>query len=254
MRSPPRRQNIDAWTRAIDQGGLDAIIITASGCGTTIKDYGYMLREDPAYAQKAERVSALAKDITEYLATIALPAPVNGAGLVVAYHSACSMQHGQKITVQPKALLKAAGFTVKDPPEGHLCCGSAGTYNIMQPEIARTLRDRKVANIERTRPDLIAAGNIGCITQIAGGTDIPIIHTGRAAGLGLWRRKAGRLADGEDTKAGSGRIESCRCAPFGHLRIRKRAASRNAALVGSWNRFAIQPPNNVPKKSMPRSL
>ena len=171
------RQNIDAWTRAIDQGGLDAIIITASGCGTTIKDYGYMLREDPAYAEKAKRVSALAKDITEYLATIEMPAPVNGAGLVVAYHSACSMQHGQKITVQPKALLKAAGFTVKDPPEGHLCCGSAGTYNIMQPEIARTLRDRKVANIERTRPDLIAAGNIGCITQIAGGTDIPIIHT-----------------------------------------------------------------------------
>ncbi|WP_299866859.1 glycolate oxidase subunit GlcF [uncultured Hoeflea sp.] len=171
------RKNVDAWTRAIDQGGLDAIIITASGCGTTIKDYGYMLRLDPAYADKAERVSALAKDITEYLAGIDLPAPVNQANLVVAYHSACSMQHGQKITIQPKALLRAAGFTVKDPPEGHLCCGSAGTYNIMQPEIARTLRDRKVKNIERTKPDLIATGNIGCMTQIAGGTDIPIIHT-----------------------------------------------------------------------------
>mgnify|MGYP004445343913 FL=1 len=171
------RNNVDAWTRAIDNGGLDAIIITASGCGTTIKDYGYMLREDPAYAEKAATVSALAKDITEYLASIEMPEPVNGANLVVAYHSACSMQHGQKITVQPKALLKAAGFTVKDPPEGHLCCGSAGTYNIMQPEIARTLRDRKVRNIERTKPDLIATGNIGCMTQIAGGTDIPIIHT-----------------------------------------------------------------------------
>jgi glycolate oxidase iron-sulfur subunit len=161
----------------IDNGGLDAIIITASGCGTTIKDYGYMLREDPAYAEKAKRVSELAKDITEYLAGIEMPAPVNGLNLVVAYHSACSMQHGQKITTQPKTLLKAAGFTVKDPPEGHLCCGSAGTYNIMQPEIARTLRDRKVRNIERTKPDLIATGNIGCMTQIAGGTDIPIIHT-----------------------------------------------------------------------------
>lgn len=171
------RTNVDAWTRQIDKGGLDAIIITASGCGTTIKDYGYMLREDPAYAEKAAHVSAIAKDITEYLATIEMPPPVNGANLVVAYHSACSMQHGQKITVQPKALLKAAGFTVKDPPEGHLCCGSAGTYNIMQPEIARTLRDRKVKNIERTKPDLIATGNIGCMTQIAGGTDIPIIHT-----------------------------------------------------------------------------
>ena len=171
------RRNINAWTRQIDNGGLDAIIITASGCGTTIKDYGYMLRDDPAYAEKAARVSALAKDITEYLAGIELPEPVNGTGLVVAYHSACSMQHGQKITVQPKALLRAAGFTVKDPPEGHLCCGSAGTYNIMQPEIARTLRDRKVRNIERTKPDLIATGNIGCMTQIAGGTAIPIIHT-----------------------------------------------------------------------------
>ncbi len=171
------RRNVDAWTRQIDAGGLDAIIITASGCGTTIKDYGYMLREDPAYAEKAAHVSAIAKDITEYLASIDMPAPVNGADLVVAYHSACSMQHGQKITVQPKALLKAAGFIVKDPPEGHLCCGSAGTYNIMQPEIARTLRDRKVKNIERTKPDLIATGNIGCMTQIAGGTDIPIIHT-----------------------------------------------------------------------------
>lgn len=171
------RRNVDAWTRQIDAGGLDAIVITASGCGTTIKDYGHMLRLDPAYAEKAARVSALAKDITEYLATLDLPEPATAPNLTVAYHSACSMQHGQKITRQPKDLLKAAGFTVKDPPEGHLCCGSAGTYNIMQPEIAAQLKARKVRNIESTRPDLIATGNIGCITQIASGTDIPIVHT-----------------------------------------------------------------------------
>ena len=178
MSNVPKRRRVlvQIWF-AIDNGGLDAIIITASGCGTTVKDYGYMPREDPAYAEKAATVSALARDITEYLASIEMPEPVNGANLIVAYHSACSMQHGQKITVQPKALLKAAGFTVKDPPEGHLCCGSAGTYNIMQPEIARTLRDRKVRNIERTKPDLIATGNIGCATQIGTGTTIPIVHT-----------------------------------------------------------------------------
>ena len=171
------RRNVDAWTRAIDDGGLDAIIITASGCGTTIKDYGHMLRLDPDYAEKATRVSALAKDITEYLSSIDLPEPALRPNLTVAYHSACSMQHGQKITTAPKNLLKAAGFTVKDPPEGHLCCGSAGTYNIMQPDIAAQLKARKVRNLESTRPDLIATGNIGCITQIASGTAIPIVHT-----------------------------------------------------------------------------
>jgi glycolate oxidase iron-sulfur subunit len=171
------RRNVDAWMREVDNGGLDAIIITASGCGTTIKDYGHMLRLDPAYAEKAARVSALAKDITEYLAGIDLPAPSVEPGLTVAYHSACSMQHGQRITTLPKTLLTAAGFTVKDPPEGHLCCGSAGTYNIMQPEIAAQLKERKVRNIESTRPDVIATGNIGCITQIASGTGIPIVHT-----------------------------------------------------------------------------
>jgi len=171
------RRNVDAWTAEINGEGIDAILITASGCGTTIKDYGYMLKDDPAYAEKAARVSALAKDITEYLSEIDLGVPNLQPGLTVAYHSACSMQHGQKITRQPKDLLKAAGFTVKDVPEGHLCCGSAGTYNILQPEIARRLRDRKVANIEKTRPDLIATGNIGCMTQIGLGTDIPILHT-----------------------------------------------------------------------------
>jgi glycolate oxidase iron-sulfur subunit len=171
------RRNIDAWTQAIDDGGLDAILITASGCGTTIKDYGFMLRLDPAYAEKAARVSALARDITEYLAGLDLPPPATAPGLAVAYHSACSMQHGQKITRQPKDLLKKAGFVVKEPREGHLCCGSAGTYNILQPDIARRLRDRKVGNIEATEAALVATGNIGCMTQIGGGTALPVVHT-----------------------------------------------------------------------------
>jgi glycolate oxidase iron-sulfur subunit len=170
------RANVDVWTREIENGGLDAIIITASGCGTTIKDYGHMLRLDPAYAEKAAIVSGLAKDITEYLATLDLPSHMP-KGVTVAYHSACSMQHGQKITMAPKQILKAAGFTVRDPAEGHLCCGSAGTYNIMQPDISAALKARKVKNIEATKADVIATGNIGCITQIASGTGIPIVHT-----------------------------------------------------------------------------
>jgi glycolate oxidase iron-sulfur subunit len=136
-----------------------------------------MFRNDPAYAEKARRVSELAKDITEYLASIGLIEPVRETDLVVAYHSACSMQHGQQIREEPKKLLRQAGFSVKDVPEGHICCGSAGTYNLLQPEIAGQLRARKVANIERVKPDLIAAGNIGCMTQIASGTAIPIVHT-----------------------------------------------------------------------------
>ena len=171
------KRAIDAWTAEIEGEGLDAIVVTASGCGTTIKDYGFMFRDDPAYAGKAKRVSDLAKDVTEYVASIGLMPPVEDTDLVVAYHSACSMQHGQGLRTEPKALLRQAGFTVKDVPEGHICCGSAGTYNILQPEIANRLRARKVANIERMQPDLIATGNIGCVTQIGKGTEIPILHT-----------------------------------------------------------------------------
>jgi glycolate oxidase iron-sulfur subunit len=171
------RAAIDLWTREIETDGLDAIIVTASGCGTTIKDYGYMLRTEEAYAAKAARVSALAKDISEYLASLDLGAATPPGGLKVAYQSACSLQHGQKIVKQPKELLAKAGFAVSDIGEAHLCCGSAGTYNIMQPEIARRLRDRKVANIERTGADVVATGNIGCMTQIAEATAIPIVHT-----------------------------------------------------------------------------
>jgi glycolate oxidase iron-sulfur subunit len=170
------RNNIDAWTREIEGQGLDAILVTVSGCGTTIKDYGFMLRDDAAYAEKARRVSSLALDISEYLATLDLPA-ASAPPLTVAYHAACSLQHGQKFVRQPKELLSQAGFVVTDIPEGHLCCGSAGTYNFMQPDLARALRDRKVANIRRVAPDVVAAGNIGCITQIAGGIDVPVVHT-----------------------------------------------------------------------------
>jgi glycolate oxidase iron-sulfur subunit len=171
------KTTIDAWMREIEGEGLDAIIVTASGCGTTIKDYGHMFRLDPAYADKATRVSALAKDVTEYLATLDLPEPVNASGLAVAYHSACSMQHGQKITKTPKELLAKAGFAVKEPGEGHLCCGSAGTYNILQSEIADKLKERKVRNIERTGASVVATGNIGCMTQIGSGTALPVVHT-----------------------------------------------------------------------------
>ncbi|MGE0004584.1 MAG: glycolate oxidase subunit GlcF [Parvibaculaceae bacterium] len=167
------RRMIDAWDRA----EVDRIVVTASGCGTTIKDYGHMLRLDPAYAAKAEAVSAKARDITELLGEIGLPRVSAPRPLRVAYHSACSMQHGQKIRTVPRRLLEQAGFEVADIPEGHLCCGSAGTYNILQPEIAARLRDRKIANIRSTAPDIVATGNIGCITQIGPAGGIPILHT-----------------------------------------------------------------------------
>jgi glycolate oxidase iron-sulfur subunit len=170
------RTNIDVWMAEIEGEGLDAIVINVSGCGTTVKDYGFMLRTDPAYAGKAARVSGLAKDVSEYLAALPAAGPVQPTGLTVAYHAACSLQHGQRVVRQPKELLTRHGFIVKEIPEGHLCCGSAGTYNILQSEIAQTLRDRKIANIAQLSPDVIAAGNIGCMTQIASGTAIPVVH------------------------------------------------------------------------------
>jgi glycolate oxidase iron-sulfur subunit len=171
------KANIDAWTREIEGEGLDAIVVTTSGCGTTVKDYGFLFRTDPEYAGRAARVTGLARDISEYLETLALGEAPTPSRLTVAYHSACSLQHGQQIRTAPKTLLAQAGFKVRDVAEGHLCCGSAGTYNILQPEIAGRLRDRKVANIEATGAEIVAAGNIGCITQIAGGTGLPVLHT-----------------------------------------------------------------------------
>jgi glycolate oxidase iron-sulfur subunit len=171
------RSNITVWLKEAEQNGLDAILVTTSGCGTVIKDYGYMLREDRDFAASAAKISALAMDITEYVERIPLQPSRRPRDIVVAYHSACSLQHGQKITQAPKELLSKNGFVVKDVPENHLCCGSAGTYNILQPDIANQLRDRKVANIAKVKPDMIAAGNVGCMVQIAGGTSVPVVHT-----------------------------------------------------------------------------
>jgi len=170
-------RNIEAWTREMERGGLDAIIINASGCGTQVKDYGFMFRNDKALAADAEKVSRLTRDITEYMAEIGLQEPRRPGAFPVAYHSACSMQHGQKITALPRELLRQAGFEVREIAEGHLCCGSAGTYNIMQPKLATRLRDRKVASIEATGAPVVASGNIGCMAQIAGGTEKPVVHT-----------------------------------------------------------------------------
>jgi len=169
--------NIEAWSREIDRGGLDAVIINASGCGTTVKDYGFMFRaEAEPLRSKAARIAGLAADITEFMTRIGYAPSRPKPGLTVAYHSACSLQHGQQVTNQPKALLRAAGFRVVEPPEGHLCCGSAGTYNMLQPDIATRLRVRKLRNIAKTKPDLVAAGNIGCITQLSG-EGLPVVHT-----------------------------------------------------------------------------
>ncbi len=169
------RRNIRAWSAEMDGEGLDAIVINTSGCGTTVKDYGHMLRHD-ALASVAERVAGITVDITELLMQLDMP---EGArkGLSIAYHAACSLQHGQQVKHAPKDLLKRAGFRVVEPADSHLCCGSAGTYNLMQPEISGQLKARKLRTLEATRPDIIAAGNIGCMMQIGGGTDIPVVHT-----------------------------------------------------------------------------
>ncbi len=202
-------RNIRAWRAEWEQGGLDAIVINTSGCGTTVKDYGHMFRETPL-AREAAEVAALAKDVTEVLGRLlddhphGLPNPAKegiagtdaarpvaavdgvpepdgaarpGAGLRVAYHAACSLQHGQKVTALPKDLLRRAGFEVVEPRDSHLCCGSAGTYNLMQPEISAQLKARKVRTLEDKAPDVIATGNIGCMMQIGSGTGVPVVHT-----------------------------------------------------------------------------
>lgn len=170
--------NIKAWLALWDGQGPDRVVINTSGCGVTVKNYGHMFRADASLNEPAARIAAMARDVSELVAELRLPSAfVPLPKLTVAYHSACALQHGQKVTSEPKALLTAAGFDVKDIPESHLCCGSAGTYNMLEPELATQLRDRKVANIDRIRPDVIAAGNVGCMTQIAGGTAVPVVHT-----------------------------------------------------------------------------
>ncbi|MGH1425882.1 MAG: glycolate oxidase subunit GlcF [Pseudooceanicola sp.] len=167
--------NIAAWMREKRGDGLDAVVINTSGCGTTVKDYGHMLRETPLAADAAV-IGELACDVSEVLARLEIP---EGAarGIRVGYHAACSLQHGQKIKDVPKMLLKRAGFDVAEPADSHLCCGSAGTYNLMQPEISGQLKARKVQTIEAIQPDVIAAGNIGCMMQIGSGTGLPVVHT-----------------------------------------------------------------------------
>ncbi|PIE14060.1 MAG: glycolate oxidase iron-sulfur subunit [Rhodobacterales bacterium] len=167
--------NIRAWTAEMATGGLDAIVINTSGCGTTVKDYGYMFRND-ALAEQAAKVSEIAVDVSELLMKLDMPQGET-RGLRVAYHAACSLQHGQQIKTHPKTLLKRAGFEVVEPADSHLCCGSAGTYNLMQPEISGALKTRKVRTLEARSPNIIAAGNIGCMMQIGSGTDVPVVHT-----------------------------------------------------------------------------
>jgi glycolate oxidase iron-sulfur subunit len=167
-------KNIRAWTREMQGEGLDAIVINTSGCGTTVKDYGHMFRGEPLAAE-AQAVAGIAMDVSEVLMKLDLPE--GRMGLKVAYHAACSLQHGQQIKTYPKDLLKRAGFKVVEPVDSHLCCGSAGTYNLMQPEISGQLKARKVETLEMTKPDIIAAGNIGCMMQIGSGTEVPIVHT-----------------------------------------------------------------------------
>jgi glycolate oxidase iron-sulfur subunit len=191
-------KNIKAWTREIDNGGLDAIVINTSGCGTTVKDYGHMFRNEPLAADAA-RVAGIARDVSEVVMELTGTDAEGNAwqpaqdwiagtdaqplrdrpteGMIVAYHAACSLQHGQKIKTHPKTLLKKAGFTVVEPADSHLCCGSAGTYNLMQPEISKQLKDRKIKTLEAKSPDVIAAGNIGCMMQIGSGSSVPIVHS-----------------------------------------------------------------------------
>lgn len=171
------RHNIDAWTVVMRERLLDAIIVTVGGCGTMLKDYGNLLARDRGYAERAAYVSGLARDITEFLDEIGLNPPLMWTGLKVAYHSACSLAHGQKLDQLPRDLLEQAGYTLTDIPEGHLCCGSAGTYNILEPELSGQLRDRKLRNIESIAPEVIVTGNIGCMTQLKQGTDVPFVHT-----------------------------------------------------------------------------
>lgn len=172
------KRNVDAWSKELAKGPVDAVIVNASGCGTMVKDYGHLLRNEPEYAARAQRISDLARDICEFVGgAYDLGAPKRWSSLRVAYHAACSLQHGQRVRDEPRKLLVQAGYGVVDIAEPHLCCGSAGTYNILQPEMAGKLRDRKAGNIKRAKPDVVATGNIGCISQLQGALDVPVAHT-----------------------------------------------------------------------------
>jgi glycolate oxidase iron-sulfur subunit len=198
------RKAVDVWSATLEAEPVDAIIVTVSGCGTTIKDYGFLLRNDPAYAARAARISALAKDISEFLPPEVMPPVSNEKKLRVAWHSPCSLQHGQKILSPPKPLLERAGFEVVTPAEAHMCCGSAGTYSILQPEIADELGRRKAKSLEALKPDVIATANIGCAVHVGARTGVPVVHiaelldwaTGGPAPAGLDRANKAVLGSG----------------------------------------------------------
>lgn len=171
------RNNIDVWHREMQRGGLDAIVLNTSGCGGVVGDYDHIFRDHGELAEKAGALTPLVRDVSELVAELGLGEIRNQTGLRLAYHDACSLQHAQKVKREPRELLREAGFEVVEVPDGHLCCGSAGTYNLLNPEIAADLLERKSANIARTEPQLVAAGNIGCIEQIGHGVDVPVVHT-----------------------------------------------------------------------------
>jgi glycolate oxidase iron-sulfur subunit len=169
------RNNIQAWSSI--EGAVDAVVVTASGCGTTVKDYGHMFADDPEMAQAAASIAAIAKDVTEIMADLGLEVADHRIDVTVAYHDACSLQHGQGIRAEPRALLEQAGFKVSDIAEGHFCCGSAGTYNLLQPEMADALGVRKGGHVDATGAQVVASGNLGCMIQMARFTDRPMVHT-----------------------------------------------------------------------------
>ncbi|MES9829362.1 MAG: glycolate oxidase subunit GlcF [Candidatus Thiodiazotropha sp.] len=168
-------KNIQAWMKELEGDGLDAIVINTSGCGTVIKDYGFMFRNHPL-AMQAAAVAGLAKDVTEVLSEIELSYLIK-PGLRISYHATCSLQFGQRIRFTPRKLLKSAGFTVLEPRDSHTCCGAAGTYSLLQPEISGQLKENKLKELETGSPAAIVAGNIGCMMHLASGTGIPVVHT-----------------------------------------------------------------------------
>ena len=171
------RRTIDAWTRLAETEQLDAILINMSGCGTTVKHYAEMLADDPAYTGKAAAIAKLTMDVTEFLGGIDLAPAKLPAGLTIAYHATCSLQHGQRVIDPPKQLLAATGAHIVEPTDAHLCCGSAGVYNILQPDMASALRERKAERLRALKPDMIASGNLGCMMQLAQSLDVPLVHT-----------------------------------------------------------------------------
>ena len=171
------RANIIAWTREIEGSGLDAIVINASGCGTEVKDYGFMFRHNEEWRENAAAVSALTRDVSEVIADLGVPGEAAAGLPAVVYHDACSLLHGQGITEQPRQLLAQIGFEVQEIPGKHYCCGSAGSYNLLQPDIADRLKDWRLADISKIEASVIATGNIGCLTQLATDAPLPVVHT-----------------------------------------------------------------------------